>query len=391
MSEPKHKIGVDIIQPIVPEYRVALFDGLAQESALDVFIQASERMGNDFSFPLKATAFDYHRRMIRIGRLPLYWQTELQLEKAQKGGDVLVVCGDLHYISTFPLIVRAKKKGIGVLWWGHHVSANPRKLFVAIRLAIAKRFADCMLCYTDQGRDFLLERGFSPQRVFATGNTIDLDKVELASSGWTEATLEAFKKEHGLSGCPVLLFSSVLRRKTRLDVLLNALAELRKRKQSIKCVIIGDGEMRDEYKSLAQTLNVDDRIVWVGELRDQQELAPWFLSASAFVYPGPIGLSLIHAFAYGLPVIVNDNARNHGPEYAIFSNGENGWAFNENGSGDLARVIEQALEMPERLRRMGGHGKQVVFQNYSMKRMVERFKEAIMACSRLRSQQGVNT
>ena len=369
----------------MPEYRVALFDGLAHERELDIFVQASDCLGKDVSFPLNVAQHDYSHKMIKCCHFPLLWQRGLHLCRVQKRGDVLVVCGDLHQVSTIPLILYAKWKGAGVVWWGHHVSARPKEFFVRIRLAIAKALADCMLCYTDQGRDFLLKRGFKPERVFATGNTIDLDKVEHASNGWTQEALGVFKNDHGLSGEHVLLFSSVLRRKTRLDVLLKALAALRKNKRSIKFVIIGDGEMWDEYQCLAKTLNVDDQIIWVGALRDQQELAPWFLSASAFVYPGPIGLSLIHAFSYGLPVIVNDNVRNHGPEYVVFSTGENGWTFHENCSEDLARVIEQALETPERLKRMGEHGKQVVFQNYSMGRMVERFKEAVLGCSAIKA------
>ena len=42
----------------------------------------------------------------------------------------------------------------------------------------------------------------------------------------------------------------------------------------------------------------------LGSIYDEIELAPWFLTADAFVYPENIGLSILHAFGYGLPVRV---------------------------------------------------------------------------------------
>lgn len=386
MVSSAKKIGVDIVQPIVPEYRVALFDGLAEVTELDIAVQASQRMGRDASVPLRKAAYDYKHSMVCIGRLPLFWQCGLRLRNARKRGDVLVVCGDLHQISSLPLILRARAKGIGVIWWGHHVSAKPKALFVALRLMIARIMADCMLCYTEQGRTFLVNRGFAPNRVFATGNTIDLSKVEEATHTWEPGKLAVFKRTHGIEGSDVLLFCSVLRKKTRLDVLIRALAELKRRGNNPKCVIIGDGEMREVCQRLADDIGVANQIIWTGAIRDQMMLAPWFLSASIFVYPGPIGLSLIHAFSYGLPVVVNDNTSNHGPEYAIFSNGENGMAFREDDPVDLACVVEHMLSDPARMKRMGNVGRTTIFQDYSMSQMVCRFKEAILACSQLKLQ-----
>ena len=65
-----------------------------------------------------------------------------------------------------------------------------------------------------------------------------------------------------------------------------------------------------------------DSIRWLGALYEQEVMAPWFLSAKVFVYPGYIGLSIMHAMGYGLPVITHDNMDNQSPEVAALRNGK---------------------------------------------------------------------
>lgn len=358
---------IRIFQPIVPEYRVALFNGLGKRYAGRIAIWAAESMGKDVSYPLSDMPYNYSHPFRRIG--PFLWQKGLSLKGLSKG-DVIVVCGDIHQLSSLWIALKAKLRGIKVVWWGHHVSALANERNVRIRLWMAKRLSDVYLCYTDVGIKYLEQRGFQHGRVFATGNTIDLKAVEQATKEWNGVRKFGDKK--------TLLFCGVLRDKVRIDVLLRALKILAGRRDDLHCIIIGSGEMEACWKKLAVDLGVDSFVTWVGEVRGQDKLAPWFLSSDLFVYPGRIGLSLIHAFSFGLPVVLNDNQNNHGPEYEAFHPGENGWAFRENDEADLARQIEAALQSPE-LSMKGSAGKDYVFKNYSMSRMIERTAEAIEA------------
>lgn len=356
-----------IFQPIVPEYRVALFEGLGARYGNRIEIWASEGIGQDISYPLSKIRYDYNHPIRSVG--PFVWQNGLSL-KGLSNGDVVVVCGDVHQFSSLWIALKAKLRGIKVVWWGHHVSALAKEKNVKIRLAIAKRLSDVYLCYTDAGKEYLEKHGFLHGKVFATGNTIDLDAVERAKEGWGGARKFGDKK--------TLLFCGVLREKVRIDVLLSALKILAAKRNDIHCAIIGGGPMESEWKKLAQDIGVDDIVTWCGEVRGQEKLAPWFLSSDLFVYPGRIGLSIIHSFAFGLPVVLNDNRANHGPEYAAFHPGVNGWAFKENDAEDFAKAINEALNSAD-LKIRGEVGQRYVSENYSMKRMVARFSEAIEA------------
>lgn len=358
---------IRIFQPVVQEYRVALHEGLANRYGDRIEIWASPKRGVDVSIPLKKMRYDYSHKFFKFG--PFIWQTGFSLKGLSKG-DVIVVCGDIHQLSSLRIAVKARLKGVKVVWWGHHKSASPKELNIKIRLWIAKCLADIMLCYTDAGIKYLVERGFDNSRVFATGNTIDLCAVEAAVKKWKGGRKFGSRK--------TLLFCGVLREKVKVNVLLNSLKLLKNKGVDIHCVLIGSGEMEVEWKMLSQKLDLDDVVTWVGELRGQDNLAPWFLSSDLFVYPGSIGLSIIHAFSYGLPVVLNDNVNNHGPEYEAFRPGINGWMFKEGDADDMARQIEKALFSPN-LKKYGDSGRNYVFENYSMTRMVERMSEAIEA------------
>src|SRR5690606_13649781 len=63
-----------------------------------------------------------------------------------------------------------------------------------------------------------------------------------------------------------------------------------------------------------------------------------------FVYPGGVGLSVLHAMAYGLPVVVHDDRWRHMPEVAAFYRAGSGKTFAPGNSQSLASAILEVLE-----------------------------------------------
>lgn len=364
---------IRIFQPIVPEYRVALFNGVGKRYGADVEVWASEGMGQDKSYPLKWMRYDYAHPFMKFGSLR--WQKGLSLDGLGQG-DVIVICGDVHQLSSLWIAVKAKSLGIGVVWWGHHVSVGSKALGIKIRLLLTKLLSDVVLCYTKQGVEwFGLRRWPSP--VFATGNTIDMVAVKQAIALWTPERLQTFQRENGLFGQEVVVFCSVLRWKTHLEQLLSAMASEELRSRGTKLVVIGDGEGRTSWEQQAKELGVADRIIWIGALREQDKIAPWLLSARAYIYPGSIGLSLIHAFAYGLPVVCHDNAAHHGPEFEAMTDKKTGYVFKENDVLDCVRQMVRLLDDEVLRCEMSRHVQELAYSRYGIESMVNNYCEAV--------------
>jgi glycosyltransferase involved in cell wall biosynthesis len=150
-------------------------------------------------------------------------------------------------------------------------------------------------------------------------------------------------------------------------------------------VVIGDGPDRGRLVSLAAELGVADRVRWQGEIYEELDIAPWFLSATCFVYPGSIGLGLIHALAYGLPVITHASSECHNPEIAAMRHEHNGLMFAKGSAEDLARQVRRLVSDEGFRARMSEAARHTVRVDFSFERMVERFSKAIELSAELAS------
>ena len=251
---------------------------------------------------------------------------------------------------------------------------------VRIRLLLAELLSHVYLCYTKSGIEFLLRCGFSSGRVFATGNTIDQLPIKNAIAKWSDSRLSEFKKQNDLEGKFVMLVCSVLRPKVRLDQLMTAMCSNGLREKDLVLVVIGDGSERERWQQLSCELGVADKIKWLGATRDQDIMAPWFLSATVFVYPGSIGLSILHSMSYGLPVITHGNKETQMPEFEVMEDGVTGLLFKENSVQDLAGKIAWAVNHPDQIARMRNASKKKAWEDYTMEQMINNYSNAIEAC-----------
>ena len=145
--------------------------------------------------------------------------------------------------------------------------------------------------------------------------------------------------------------------------------------------MIGEGGERPKLQKLALDLGIADHIRWLGALYDQNLMAPWFLSAQTFVYPGYIGLSIIHAMGYGLPVITHGNMTNQSPEIAALRDGHNGVLFEENSSEDLSRKMLFIASNNNLRQGLSRQATITATQEFTLKEMVRRFNEAVHAAA----------
>ena len=87
-----------------------------------------------------------------------------------------------------------------------------------------------------------------------------------------------------------------------------------------------------------------------GAIYDDMDLAPYLMSAAVFAFPRAMGLSAMHAFGYGLPVVTCDDAATHGPEFEALRDGENARLYRPGDAADFARCMLECLDDPERRR-----------------------------------------
>ena len=374
---------VQIVQPIVPHYRVPFFSMLAARRDIKIFLDTSDALPGDSSIvpatlPAPVSVTTHKCRSILGGRF--FWQERIRLNPELQKGDVLVVNGNPRFLSNFPLILDAKRRGIGTVWWGQGWGAESRPFRAAIRRRLM-RLADVLLLYTDREVGEFTKLGFSEDRVFAINNTIDQAPIGEARAAWDSNRLSEFREANQLYGKKLLLFCGRLTRKAHLELALEAVSHLARYGQ-YELAIIGDGDEAVGLRKLARQLEVDQRTRWLGPMIEQSRLAPWFLSADCFVYPGAIGLSLLHAFGYGLPVITHSTLRRQMPEIAALEHLKNGYLFKENDVFKLVEGVRYICEDSVRRHQLSEAATRTAAK-YSIEHMVERLVLGASVASQL--------
>ncbi len=379
------KIRVAMIQPVIPTYRVPLFNALAAAPELELSVQASPAVPGlpDSVAGLPEWGDVDHRcRVLAGGRL--FWQCGLRLPKIFGPGDVLVFNGNPRFLSTAPLWLEANRRGAASLWWGHGWSPTSVAWRARLRYRLM-RCATATLLYTDAEVDEVRATKRAPEHVLGLNNTIDISRSRQASLLWNKDRLDAFRRQSGLQDCKLALFCGRLRSQpsTEIDVAFRAVAQLRRSDPTWRLAVIGTGEDEPRLRRLEAELGLQGAILWLGPIYDEERLAPWFLSAEFLVYPGAIGLTLLHAFSYGLPVITHSSSRLHNPEIAALRDDQNGLLFERGNVTDLAAQMHAMCVDPARRERMSAEALHTVSTAFSFDGMVNRFASAIRLASRV--------
>jgi glycosyltransferase involved in cell wall biosynthesis len=307
------------------------------------------------------------------------WQEGVRLNPNLRPGDVLVIPGNPRFLSNLPLIVSARKRWIAVVWWGHGWTAGSFPFLALFRRQLM-RLADVLLLYTDREAKQFVELGFPSEHVFSINNGIDQKPIRAAAAEWPNNRIAEFRVEQQLVGQKLLLFCGRLTGKAKLDLALRALPILLAN-GNYKLAVIGDGHEEQSLRSLCRRLDVEQHVRWLGSMLEQRDMAPWFLAADCFIYPGAIGLSLLHAFGYGLPVVTHNNLRNQMPEIAALRHLENGYLYREGEINSLMEGVRYICEDTAR-RRLMGDAALAVSKDYSLETMLERFLVAVRAAAR---------
>lgn len=375
-------IRITFVEPSLGTYRVPLFRGLARRPGIDLTLLYASS-GRPNAEPDGFRAHRVERKTYRILGAPVYWQPSQLSAVDRARADVVCFDWDVHYASLVPALLRAKRQGVATMLFGHGTSKNDGTWKALPRYALAN-LADVLVTYSVGARDAYLQRGWPADRVFAAPNALGLEVMdEIRDQTLSDAAhLARFRVAHQLHEGSTVLFVSRLDPPRRVDVLLHAVRKLVDAKPALRLVIVGDGPARGELERLAQTLGIQAHVTFAGAVYDEAELAKWFCSADLFAFPSYMGLSALHALAYGLPVVTGNDRWAHGPEVEAVIHQQTGLLFRHNDANAMADAIGHLLEHPAERRALGELGRKLVRERYSMTAMIDAFETAIRAAAK---------
>jgi glycosyltransferase involved in cell wall biosynthesis len=175
---------------------------------------------------------------------------------------------------------------------------------------------------------------------------------------------EDIKSDLEIKDSKVILFVAALTKWHRykgLDILIEAFSLIRD--MDIKLLVVGGGGLKSEYEAYTKSVNLTDKVVFVGEVSDYL-LPKYYSIADMLVLPSKdrsegFGLTILEANASGKPVI----GSNIGGIPGILTDNDNGILVPPNNPNLLADAICR-LSNDDKLReRMGERGRQIAIKH----------------------------
>lgn len=363
------KLRIGIVQRVLPAYRVALFDLLADAFDGDVSVFAGEGRKHEMintRLPKKAEYQPAQNIHLLNGPFYICWQKGLVKWLDNWKPDMLIMEANPRYLHSPTAVRWMWAKGGKVIGWGLGSPALDRDLF-GLRALLRRRFVsqfDAMITYSRKGAHEYEMLGVDRARIFVAPNAVAPKPTRLL--------LKRPKKFRG--GKPVVVFVGRLQERKRVDTLIRACAALPGGSQPLLW-IIGDGPGRDDLEKLAS--DVYPLAEFFGA-QHGEELAKRLQLADIFVLPGTGGLAVQEAMSFGLPVIVG---KADGTQSDLVRS-ENGWLLTQNSVDELISTIAEALENVNELRKKGEESYRIVNEEINLEGMVKVFTEAIVEVMR---------
>lgn len=230
------------------------------------------------------------------------------------------------------------------------------------------RSADYIQVISNYLKDFVKRRGAkAPIEVIPNGADLDLFNVK-----YTNQELKTLRANLGLQDEYVIITTSRLVYKNAIDILIEAIAELKNKMLNVKCLIIGDGPERRALQKLIVKCQLSNVVLLLGHI-PQRDLPLYLKISDVFVRASRsegLGSSFLEAMAAGIPVIGTPV----GGIVDFLKDGQAGLCAKVNDSNDLAEKIRKILTNPKMRKEIIENGQVLVRENYSWDRIARLFK-----------------
>lgn len=161
--------------------------------------------------------------------------------------------------------------------------------------------------------------GFPDRRITVLNNSVDTSELLRQRQSVTPEETQALRESLGFGVGPVGVFVGSLYAHKRLDFLLVAAEAIRNEVPNFHLLIVGEGPEREKVQEWCAA---HPWARWVGA-RFGREKAVYVSVAQVMLNPGLVGLGILDAFVYGVPMLTTD-CEIHSPEIAYLEPGING-------------------------------------------------------------------
>ncbi len=203
------------------------------------------------------------------------------------------------------------------------------------------------IAVSDNFKDMLISRGFSPNSIHTVYNGMDFSCVPKVATEKAE-----YSRKHGFTYDESKIYVGIAARFDAVkgvDVFIKAAGEVLKRKANVEFLIAGDGVDREKLVSLAKETGNGDKIRFLGFERDMYgflnliDINCLTSLCESFPYSmlegAAMGKCMVASRVGGIPSLVVDE--------------ETGLLFESGNHAEMAEKLIKLIDEPEKIKKMG--------------------------------------
>ncbi|MCK0112130.1 glycosyltransferase [Ornithinimicrobium sp. F0845] len=247
-------------------------------------------------------------------------------------------------------------------------SGSPRRRYLDQLEGTVARHADALLVITEAlGRE-MVRMGVDPERITVVPNGVD------ASRFTPRERDEELAERLGLSGRTIIGYLGGLVHYEGLDLLCEAIARMRGRRDDFHVLVVGDGAFEKKLHLIVEELGVGDLITFTGRV-PHEEVEGYLSLVDITPFPRkplPVcemisPIKPFESMAMRKTVVASDVAA----LTEIVQDGVTGRLFTKGDADDLARVLEELLDDPEERARLGAAAREWVVAERDWRRITD--------------------
>jgi len=263
------------------------------------------------------------------------WKVSREL----KGDFDVIDCQQFPYFSCFGSRLKSSGSRFIITWyevWGDYWFdyLGKKGVFGWLVEKLVAKLPHVSVPVSDKVKDDLKKLGVPEEKMRVVPNGVDFYRIQ--------------KVRENAEGFDVIYVGRLISHKN-VDVLLRAIAEVRREIPDIRCGIIGDGPERQNLVALSRELGIGDNVKFFGFIESDEEVYSCMKSSKLFVLPSireGFPNTILEANACGLPAIIVRHEKNAGVE--VVKDGYNGYRV-ELSHHEIAEKIINLLQDEKQL------------------------------------------
>lgn len=335
--------------------KLCLIYNFAQHYRTNIFMLMDQQMDIDFVFGekyLNVKKMDYdllHHKVTEVKTKhligPLDWQCGV-VKQLFKGYDKYIMLGKPMSISTWVVLVLGRLMGKEIYFWTHGWYGKESK-GKALLKKVFFGLANGTMTYGNYARKLMIKEGLKAEKITTIHNSLMYDEqIKIRE----KLAPKPVYTNHFENNNPVVIFVGRLTPVKKLDQILEAQSICKEHGFDFNVVYVGDGTEKGCLEKKSESLGLNDRVWFYGPSYDENELSDLLYNADLCVAPGNIGLTAMHAMAYGCPCMSHNDFPYQMPEFEAIQPYKTGSFFKRNDVADLADKIEEWFRVNATLR-----------------------------------------